>query len=206
MNKNYISALVFFYTILLTGYLRYQGHLFVLFIACLWIADYCRDIKIKLLFFDRLAGFCEKYRNAFITVLLSLHLVAGIAASAMDWVYPFSASKETAKFINDMQMNNMPIVGDVDYAVSAVAGYLNRKFYYLHGNRFGSFIVWDQKRNSINYEELIRKLKEMSARDKKGVLIICNYELGNTLMPVVKIRESNESIVVDEKFYLYIMK
>ncbi len=201
-----IVLLIFSYFIYF-GELRHHGHLFILFIACLWISDYYTDTKLKSRLFNNLAGFCEKYKNRFLVGILSIHLVLGIVASGADWFYPFSAGKETAKFIKDKQMDNMLMLGDMDFPASVIAGYLNRKIYYTQSNRFGSFILWNNNRGDHSALEIIKKAQELTAKGKEDILLIMNYELdiSSVLNPIVKIKEFKKSIVPNEKYYLYLM-
>ncbi|MFH1905721.1 MAG: hypothetical protein ABIK53_09420 [bacterium] len=206
----YISAtigLLMFSCLIHFGELRHHGHLFILFIACLWISDYYTDMELKSQVFNNLARFCKKHKNRFIVVLLSIHLILGIIASSVDWFYPFSAGKETAKFIKDKQMNNMLMLGDMDFPASVVAGYLNRKIYYTQSNRFGSFIIWNNKRGGLSAHEILKRAQELTLQRKEDMLLIMNYELdiSSALNPIVKIKEFKKSIVPNEKYYLYLM-
>ena len=198
--------LVFSYFILF-GELRHYGHLFIMFIACLWISDYYADIELKPRLFNNPVEFCKKHKNKFIIGILSIHLILGLAASGADWFYPFSAGKETAKFIKDKQMDNMLMLGDMDFPVSIIAGYLNRRIYYTQSNRFGSFILWNNNRGDRSALEIIKKAQELTAKRKEDVLLIMNYELdiSSALNPIVKIKEFKKSIVPNEKYYLYLM-
>ena len=201
-----IVLLIFSYFIYF-GELRHHGYLFILFIACLWISDYYTDTKLKSRLFNNLAGFCEKHKNKFLIGILSIHLVLGIAASGADWFYPFSAGKETAKFIKDKQMDNMLMLGDMDFPASVISGYLNRRIYYTQSNRFGSFIIWNNERGDHSAQEILKKAQELTLQRKEDILLVMNYELdtSSALNPIVKIKEFKKSIVPNEKYYLYLM-
>ena len=179
----------------------------MMFIACLWISDYYTDIELKSRVFNNLARFCKKYKNRFIVGILSIHLILGLVASGVDWFYPFSAGKETAKFIKDKHMNNMLMLGDMDFVASVVAGYLNRKIYYTQSNKFGSFIIWNNKRGNHSAYEILKKAQELTLQRKEDILLIMNYELdiSSALNPIAKIKEFKKSIVPNEKYYLYLM-
>jgi hypothetical protein len=197
------------------GAMRHHGHFFILFIVCLWISEYYPDIELKSRFLCNLAGFCTKFRTGFITLILSAHLIAGIIACGTDWLYPFSESRRVAKFINDNKMNNMLMVGDRDYAASAVSCHLNRKIYYPRTDRFGTYIIYDEVWGYANVDawagktdpqEVFEKVEELIEQKKEDILLILNYELTDiSAYPVVKIREFNKSIVSSENFFLYLM-
>ena len=206
----YISAtigLLMFSYFIHFGELRHHGYIFMMFIVCLWISDYYTDIELKSRIFNNLARFCKKHKNRFIVGILSIHLILGITASSVDWFSPFSASKETAKFIKNSKMDNMLMLGDMDFPASAVAGYLNRRIYYTQSNRFGSFIIWNNERGDHSAQEILKKAQELSLQRKEDILLIMNYKLdiSSALNPIAKIKEFKKSIVPNEKYYLYLM-
>ncbi len=194
--------IMFFYS-KYPGFLRHQGHLFILFIACFWLV---KDVESGS-GFDQLAGCLASNRDRFLTMLLLLHLVAGAYASVMDWIYPFSVSKEAAAFIKDNKYDTLPILGDKDYMASAVSIQLGRKFFYPARNREGSHIRWDNERPP---EEVAKNMTEWISK-KGNVLLILSYDLDPKLnstlnisgYTVKKIKEFKNGIVRDEKYYLY---
>ena len=143
-----------------------------------------------------------KYRKGFITGIFCAHVIAGTIASGVDWFHPFSASKEVARFIEEEQMNDMLIVGHYDFPASALSAYLNRKIYYLQGNRFGSFVVTDKQRVHVDFEEA----NKLIAERKEDVLVILNCGAGRPPWPMVTIKEFLKSTVVDEMYTLYVVK
>lgn len=169
-----MGLFAFFYSQFL-GLLRHHGHLFIMLFVCLWISDYYPNVEMKSLLFNYLTNFCKKHKSRFILVILSVHFIACIIASGIDWLHPFSASKATAKFIVDKKMNNMLMLDDADYAASALTGYLNREIYYPCGDRFGSFIIWDVKRKELNTQEVLNKAEKLIAKKKSE--LTAYYEL-----------------------------
>jgi len=103
----------------------------------------------------------------------------------------------------------MPIIGDMDYAVSTVVGYLEypKQIYYMRGNRPGSFVRWDNKRvNGVSDEQVIQKAKDLQ---KDQVLIILNRGLPEPLIKqngIEKITHFTGSTISDEGFHLYLLE
>jgi hypothetical protein len=189
------------------GRVRHHGHLFILFIACLWISNYYPDKEFRLSFADKLGSFLGRYKNSIIVLVLCTHLIAGIFASGMDWVYPFSTSKEVAKFITDKGMKDMPILGYRDSLASAVSGHLNRPIYYPNGDRFGSFVIFDQKRlREITDEEVLEKAQNLIFREKRDLLLVLSHRLNKLPYSVVMLREFDAGIVRSEMYFLYLMR
>ena len=191
--------------------IRHHGYLFILLIVCLWLSDYNRDREPKHRLISNFSTFCNKYRVSFITAILLIHCLSGIAASGRDWLQPYSAGKQTAKFINDKHISGMLMAGDWDYVASVVAGYLDRKIYYPRTDRFGSFILWDkrwgdEKLKNRSSSEILQKIEELATQKKQDVLLIMNYKLNISEYPIVEIEAFNKSIKTDEVCYLYIYK
>jgi hypothetical protein len=82
------------------GFLRNFGHLFIMFIVCLWLERlYHDDTGIEWRFLQRAADYCKRHKSTFIGTLLAIHFASGVHASAMGWLYPFSQAKNTAAYI-----------------------------------------------------------------------------------------------------------
>ena len=189
------------------GYLRHQGHLFVVLIVSLWLAGRGGQAQFKRDTVDSVSDNVKvgRFQKCFVVVLLSIHLVVGLGVSVADWVLPFSASKATAAFIRDRRMDELPMAGDADHAASAVAGYLGRPIYYLRGDRLGSFVIWDTKRIDVTAGEVAGRLTEFSERVNQDVLLVLNYRLSDTGYPAVPIAEFVDSVVAKERYYLYML-
>jgi hypothetical protein len=139
--------------------------------------------------------------------LLIVHLVAGIFASGMDWFYPFSQAKSTARYIATSGLAKLPISGDIDFCAEAVADYLNRSIYYPRGSRFGTFIVFDKAiLERVSEKELIEKTQSLARENKSDVLLVLSYSLTGNYDSIARIKEFTNSIVRDENFYLYLLK
>ncbi len=201
------------------GYIRQHGHLFILLVACLWLSAYYPDKKIRLKFIDSLSSVCSKYKDKVIILVFATQLIAGIYAGGVDLLYPFSGGKATAQFIKDKQMQDMLLIGDDESAIT-VAGYLNKKIYYIRGGRVGSFVTWDKKRvavwekkQKLDRQEVISIAKDQMRRHKKNVLLILNYQPAvpasvteKSEYHLVMIKEFTGNIEPDEQFYLYTLK
>ena len=137
------------------------------------------------------------------------HASGGIRAVRLDKEHVFSHGKQTAQYIIGRSMNFMPIIGDMDYAVSTVVGYLEnpQQIHYMRGHRPGSFVRWDNKRyNGVSDEQVIQKAKNL---EKDQVLIILNRGLPDLLAKqngIKKISQFTNSTIGDEGFYLYLLE
>jgi hypothetical protein len=192
------SAILAFLHVKYFGFVRHQGHLFILLMACLWLGHRAGQSTSG-------AG-----RAVLLGALLAIHAGAGVYASGMDWVHPFSASKAAAQFIQRAGMSDLEIAGYRDPAASAVAGYLNRPFYYLGSQRYGTFILYDR----LYAESLVGKAAQdlvsagdaLSSRSGQPVLLILNEPITTATEPrVAPLAEFTDAIVDTERFYLYLL-
>jgi hypothetical protein len=180
------------------GSLRHYGHLFILFIACLWISSYYVKSNIIIDSLEsifptfyraikNLNNLFSKYQNKVITAILCTHVVAGIFAFTMDLYYPFSLTKEVARFIDEQRMNDIAVVGDIDYINyigPPLSAYMGKKVYYLGGQSsgLGSFLVWDEIRGDIrtqNSYQFFDNLGEYVKAKNKDILLVSKNKLEN---------------------------
>jgi hypothetical protein len=146
----------------------------------------------------------NQQRNAFITAIFSMQLVAGLLAAGMGLFYPFSAGQETARFIREHGLAEMLIAGEADDAASVVSGYLNRPLYYLCADRWGTFVIWDNKRTSLDGPQTLQKARELAMSQRQEVLLVSNREIRTPEAAALLLRRFTRSVVPVETFYLYL--
>ena len=196
-----------FFLLKFSGSLRHHGLIFIGLIASLWIYNYCLDFnknkKIK---------FGSKALTFATTSIFSLQAFAGISAASLDYMLPFSSAKETADFINKIDLSKYEIISHGDAQGSAILGYIKNKkaFYYLTTGKKGSFIKWNESRSRAKGDEKVKILQnlveEIIANDKEVILVL-NTPLKESIFSDEKFREifvSKNSTVKDEKFYIYL--
>ena len=209
-----LGLLTFFY-IKYHGSIRHHGFLFLTFLMCCWIYRDCSAIHLGKAERQDADAAIDRVLNmagtVLVTVLLICHAMGGITAIRMEHRHIFSYGKLTAEYIKSQGMQDLPMLGDVDFAVSTVVGYLEepRQIYYPRGSRLGSFVRWDKARtHDAPDQSVIEAAKTLSAETNKEVLIILNRDLGSELLEqhdltfLVKFRGST---VGDEGFSLYLM-
>ena len=188
------------------GSIRHHGHLFILFLSCLWLSGSFPSKELTGPLAKGLADFGRRNRDRFVVALLGVHLLAGLMAYGMDLFYPFSAGRETARYIKENHWDRLLLAGEEDDAASVLAGYLHRQIYYPGSGRWGSFVISDQKRKSLNDAEILAKTRELALKYQRDVLLIMNREMAVPGNPVVPVRQFTDSIVPAERYYLYLVK
>jgi len=199
-----VSALGFQYFVHI-GYIRHSGHYFIMFIVCLWLSRYYKeDIQLKSVRLINWADFGEKHREGFLYVLLTVQLVAGLFASGMDWFCTFSSAKDTAKYIKENHLDNLPIWGYG--STSAIAGYLGKSIYYPRINRIGSFVCYSFNEEDIDEPNLVKRAKLYTENEKTDIVLVINYRLNKSDPSIMKLAEFDKTIAPNEIFYVYLIK
>ena len=152
-----LGIFLFTYLIYYSDNLRHTGHFFFLFIICYWLEE---NRNNSTLFTIEPSVAIERYKKQAIALLFLIHSFAGIFAYSNDLIRPFSMSKATSNYIENTQLNNLPLMGVPDERVSAIPGYLNRKIYYPQSDRWGTFVIWDSQRENVTAKEIVEPSKE----------------------------------------------
>ena len=168
-----LGVLHLFKKLVFSGALRHEGHVFMLFLACMWLGQCYPEQRFPFRVVEAAAERLRPYQDRLFLGLLAGQVVAALIASAIALQVPFSGSKAASDFLRSKHMDNMFIIGYPDYAVSSVAGYLNREIYYPQGNRMGSYVIWDNRRTHLKVP-ILELGKKMAAERHEDVLVILN--------------------------------
>jgi hypothetical protein len=192
------------------GEMNHNGYIFILFIALLWLAPSFKSMSFKTNYPSWATtkhNLLKTGATGFLMIVFTIHFLSGVTAAMIDLKYPFSASKDVSKFLKSDMRKNTVLAGDKDYAVSSVAGYLNREIYYPRKGDFGTFVIWNiDRKKDLNDDDILNNIYTKFREVQKDGILIFNYKLKDDLMSkyhLKEIKEFKESIVWDEKFYLY---
>ncbi len=199
-------AILTFCYVKYSGYLYHHGSFYFLFIAAYWLSYYVTPIRVRPVLVNRVSVWCNRYSGVFLLTIL----LAGVAAASISIYkevrYPFSESKAVAQFIDKSSYRDYPIAGKLDYTLTPVASYLSKKIYYPQADRWGSFVIWNARRDSISTEQFIREGQQLSQGLKRDVLLIFNQKPGVGASRLIPLRSFTNGIITDEQYYLYILK
>jgi hypothetical protein len=208
---------IYYYTGML--HQRYSGHLFVVFVLSCWLAARLPETTCRKPALARLAGLADRIRLPLLYLLLLANLAGGVVAFAKDWRLPFSGSAEAARFLRSEGLDQMPIVGVIDFMVSPLAGLLEREIYYPERGEWGSFVIWDDRRNpNLSYEDVWKALRQVLDATGNDVLLVLHdppeklvTEQAATLagftlpggIEVQLLAKVEPSVVEREKYHIY---
>jgi len=149
----------------------------------------------------------DKYKKALIMLILATQVATGIVAFSRDLFVPYSASRETARFIQVQQLDKMFIVGSQDARVSPISGYLQRQIYYPESQGLGSFVLFNNQRTEVNSAMVLEQVSQLMPQHTE-IMLILNYKLDSSRadLSISPLAEFTNSFIHDEKYYLYITK
>ena len=203
-----LGLLSFFY-IKYYGSMRHHGFLFITFLMTGWIHKDCPEIDFRSKILNELP---QRLFSPFFTFIFICHFIGGITAVVLEHRHVFSYGKQVAEYISANDMQDMQMVGEIDYAASTIVGYLEKdQIHYVHGNRSGSFVRWDDVREpdvDIPDIRVLEVSSALGAQTSQDILIIMNRTLAPELITQYDLNLLTEfigSIVDDEGFHLYRM-
>ncbi len=199
---------------------RYMGHLFMIFIAANWISHNYGGFEYKNNAIQFFSNYGNKFRSGFIIIVLSSQFICGVAIYMTDYFMSFSMSTAAAKYVREEQLDTLTIVGAKDANVSPFAAFLRKPIFYPQRNQFGTFIIFDNKRErQVNFEKVLSSIDSLLTPNNQKILVIFNPEAENfykqTMKSIGKERFLNtielkylnkfeNSMVGSEDYYLYL--
>ncbi|MDJ0705993.1 MAG: hypothetical protein QNJ46_22210 [Leptolyngbyaceae cyanobacterium MO_188.B28] len=204
--------LVFSYT-KFQGYLRHHGNLFILFLACVWIA--LVETKKPDRFSQKPPKIVLRLANFSFMLLLSTHLLSSAWSYYVDLFNPFTMSQETAEYLKNQlnsDFSDSLIAGYRNSQTSTLSGLLDTQIYYPQNEDYASFVVWNKKNLRVmeDLDIIGNVLNECSEVDKNCILVL-SYKLDSTLLQLcengdnayIKHLKSFEGSISREEFYIY---
>jgi len=154
------------------GALRHKGFLFLLFVAALWIGGDTAEWQLSDIPVRRLGDFFGRWRNPFIVGLLVIQVIAGMYAFKADWGYAFSADKETAQFLRDHGLTNLPIAASDEMQVAPLSAYLDKPIYFLQSSRFGTYADLSRSLDDLSVREMLKRSVQLAHRMRTDVVLV----------------------------------
>jgi hypothetical protein len=165
------------------GELRHQGHIWILFVAALWLGR-------------------VEWRSRVFLALLTIHCAAALFASWIDLRHPFSNGAATAKLIREKHLDQLPLVAFREPPASAVALPLGRPLYFTSRGVFTTYPDWGPQQRDVSLDELHAAARALAAREQNDVVIVANRDLP-PWSEVTLVGETRGAIVASENYRLY---
>jgi hypothetical protein len=128
-----------------------------------------------------------------------------VVAMAFETKEIFSGGRETAAFIVEKGLQDLPIVAGPDYAAVTVAGYLRRPFIAHETEEINETVVFHSRRKQFSTGQLVDRSVAVARERKSPVLLISNQGLPDPPGGSTRVRlfTSRPGLVGDETFTVY---
>jgi hypothetical protein len=173
------------------GALRHHGHLWLLFVAALWLAGELGSEQSQ-----------RTYRERLLLALLVLHCAAMVFASWMDLRHPFSNGARTAELIRLNGLDRYPLLGYREPPAATVSLALNQPMYAPSRDVFSTHQEWVPLQRDLSLVELRCAARQLARRKGRDIILVMNSELPP--WPEIKAAGSQVgAIVQSENYFLY---
>ncbi len=198
---------LFAYTIH-TGYLRHWGMYYLVFVGVMWWDSEETTKSSEFLSLDTFEKFFDRLKVPLLSVLFSIHAVAAAIAGIQEVRYSFSGSKQVVEYIRKHpEYHNAIFVAEMDLAMTPILAYVDNKFFYPRGQRFGTYTIWDRwRRSDVPLEDLIWFSVNLEKDYGVPTLILLNSDPSRVdwfRERTEKVAEFVESVVSNEKYFLF---
>lgn len=172
---------------------RHWGHYLMFFIAACWL------LRTS---FPRRSHWLS---TALLTGIFAFQAEAFVVATILDTREVYSGSRETAAYIRQAGLQDLPIVAGPDYQTDPVIGYLGRNFQSVETDEVKETVVFHSRRRGFSAEKLMDKAVKVAREKKSPVLLISNQTLPDPPTDITRILlfTSRNGIVDDENFFVY---
>ncbi len=204
-----MAGIIGFIFIIFYGYLRHHGHLFLLLVICLWLKEFYQEQQLDShpYFPEKIYQWMKRNSAHLVTFLLLIHVLAGMYAFVIQIVTPFSAGKETARYIRQEKLDRYLMAGDRDISLETVTSYLDQEAFYFGRKSFSRYLNYNPNLRHRPDESAIMMMADSLMRvNGDTILLVMNSPLTEARWVNLKRLQSFEqSIVADEVYYLYLL-
>lgn len=184
-------------------HLRYHGPYFVLFVLAYWILLSSKETRPEVASTIPPLRWMRANASSAVTVLLAVHCCVAAIFLMQEQVVPFSGSRDAANAITQSARDGELIIGDPDYAMIAVSGYLGRPVYIASRREMGSFTKVDRRRRPIplDPEELSRVVQDKLEEERRDVILVTSYPI--SLPPEIGQLIATTRSMFDENYFVH---
>lgn len=174
------------------GVMRHQGHLWLVFIAALWLGSRRADDHPS----------ARGWRRVALTLLLTLHVAAGGYASWVDLAHPFSNGVAAAQLLRRSGLDQYPLLGHREPPAATVSLALGQPLYSPSRRVFTTHPDWGPQQRELTPEELRCAARELSQLQNRDIVLVMNWELP-PWEEVTRAGSTRGAIQPTEDYHLY---
>jgi hypothetical protein len=202
----------FFFFITQMSATRHDGINFVIIITALWIEKYYPSENYKLKEW-LLRMKLNLLRKPIIYFFLTLQLVGGIGAYAMELKHPFTASKATYNFLKEKKLDSLDVIS-VTCDGTSMSPYVQKKIYFICNQSYQSYCLWDFScALNISQSDIETGISTFMMKSEHAVYV-SNYPIEKAMLPDIWIpinatfnvrflKKFDETVVRNSYYYVY---
>ena len=182
--------------------LRYHGPYYLALVCSYWLAE-ARSPLAAFVAPGTVLDRIRASRSHLFTGLLLVHAIVGLTFAVQEQVIPFSGARDAANLIRTNEPPDVLVVGDPDYAMISLAGYLDRPVYIASRDEPGAFTRVDKRRRGtpLTAEELTRVVSGRLAAERRDVILVTNYQI--TMPAEMGMMVGATRGICDERYFIY---
>jgi hypothetical protein len=199
------AAVLLFQHLVFTGFLWHHGHLFLVFLASLWLAGHGQREWRPPPPLERWAGLNTPWARTFITAILLVQVVGAAILYGYDIRRPFSASAPAAEFIRAEGLEGLPMAGSPAPGASSIAGILDRPIYYTSVGAPATFVPWNRHARGRDRNFDMRHLRPFLDDQTSDALVILGspFEGWDSELEVEELARFPSGLAARESYVLY---
>jgi hypothetical protein len=199
------GGLLLFRHLVFPGFLRHHGHLFLLFVGCLWLASLPVREWTPPAWLGSLSRTGRSWGSPFILAILSVQLVAGVILFSADFRRPFSVAQEAAEFIREQGLDHLAMAASPSPPASSIAGVLDRPIYYFGVGAPGTFVRWRRFVRPRDRNFTMERFRPVLEDAQGPVLLILGsaFEEWDADLHVEELARFPAGLAGTERFFLY---
>ena len=157
------AGLLAFSYVKFLGSMRHQGHLWLLFLAALWLGGGIAEGE-------------RSFRRRAVTALLAVHVAAGAFASAVDWRAPFSNGAAAAALLRDRELDRLPLFGHREPPVSSVSLPLGKPLFAPSRGIYAMYPDWGPEQRELPPAAVRCAARALALRESSDVVLVLNHD------------------------------
>jgi hypothetical protein len=158
------GLLAFAYT-KLVGEMRHGGHLWLLFIAAIWLSGGLEAADRK------------SWRSRALLLLLAIQIAAALFSSGNDLLHPFTNAPATAELIRSEGLDRFPLLGHREPPSAPIALALGKPLFAPSRGIYAKYPDYGPKQREMGDGELRCVARALARREKSDIGLVINREL-----------------------------
>ncbi len=160
------AGLLTFAYVQFPGSVRHHGHLWLLFVAALWMGGG-----------QTMLGDRQSWRSRVLLLLLLVHAGASAFASAMDLGFRFSNGEATAALIRSTGLSRHPLLGHREVPAATISLYLGQPLYAPSRKIFVTHPDWGLEQRELTPREVRCAARDLATREGRDIVMVMNWQL-----------------------------